>query len=74
MLQNARTGRPWPAALAITDLGQPVPGLPVAEIVQARGSNRSRETLSGTAQRVPDLAQKPRPVPVVFRCHSASVP
>jgi hypothetical protein len=29
--------------LAIADLGQPVPGLPVAEIPQARDSDRSRE-------------------------------
>ena len=60
--------------LAGADLGQPVPGLPVAEATQAQGSDRSGESLSSPDQRVPDLVQMARPVPVVFRCHPASVP
>lgn len=60
--------------LAGADLGQPVPGLPVTEVPQARDNDRNREFLSSPDQHVPDLVQMARPVPVVFRCHPASVP
>ena len=45
-----------------------------AEVVQARGSHHGRQSLGGAAERCLDLAQAGRPVPVVFRCHPASVP
>ena len=54
--------------------GQPVPGLPVTQVPAGLGSDRGRDSPGSTAHRVPDLAQAPRPVPVVFRCHPASVP